>query len=296
MGALASVAFIILMARGRHPLVPLGLFRSRNFAVTNLSTFLIYGALYVIGYQQSIFSQGTLGYSAAAAGLMGLPGRSAARCAVFARWLARGPLRSAALHGGRPGSHGPGHPVADTASGEQLGLEPPARRLSQWVPSGGYLIDFLPSTLLFGLGISITVAPLTTALMASIPEARAGLGSAVNNAISRVGPQLAGALIFVAVTGVFYADLASRVPGIDTSSAQIRTEISPLNRPDPSVGPAVAQAARESSTEAFHLAMGIAAGLLLAGAAINAAGIRDPKLVESAGVRDSVEISTAPAE
>lgn len=295
-GALASVAFIILMARGRHPLVPLGLFRSRNFAITNLSTFLIYGALYVIGYQQSIFSQGTLEYSAAAAGLMGLPGAlmlvvlssrvgslgarygprrfmaaGPALMALGILWLTRLPANSSAWN-----------------------LQP--GDLATWVPSGGYLIDFLPSTLLFGLGISITVAPLTTALMASIPEARAGLGSAVNNAISRVGPQLAGALIFVAVTGVFYADLASRVPGIDTSSAQIRTEISPLNRPDPSVGPAVAQAARESSTEAFHLAMGIAAGLLLAGAAINAAGIRDPKLVESAGVRDSVEISTAPAE
>ena len=73
-GAVASVLFVILMARGRHPLVPLGLFRSRNFAVTNLSTFLIYGALYVVGYQQAIFSQGTLGYSAPAAGFIGVPG------------------------------------------------------------------------------------------------------------------------------------------------------------------------------------------------------------------------------
>ena len=62
------------------------------------------------------------------------------------------------------------------------------------------------------------MTPLTTALMASVPENRAGLGSAVNNAISRVGPQLAGALIFVAITAAFYANLSSRVPGIDTSS------------------------------------------------------------------------------
>jgi len=145
-----------------------------------------------------------------------------------------------------------------------------------WPPSSGYLLDFLPATILFGLGLAITVAPLTTALMASVPESRAGLGSAVNNAISRVGPQLAGALIFVAITGAFYADLSSRVPGIDTSSAQIRRDISPLNRPDPSVGPALTVAAGEASTDSFRIAMGLAAGLLLAGAVVNGLGIRDP--------------------
>jgi hypothetical protein len=112
--------------------------------------------------------------------------------------------------------------------------------------------------------------------MASVPEARAGLGSAVNNAISRVGPQLAGALIFVAITGAFYADLSNRVPGIDTSSDQLRQNVSPLNRPDQSVSPTIAAAAREASTDSFHLAMGLAAVLLLAGAATNALGIRDP--------------------
>jgi hypothetical protein len=148
---------------------------------------------------------------------------------------------------------------------------------ASWVPSSGYLFDFLPSALLFGLGLAITVAPLTTALMASVPESRAGLGSAVNNAISRVGPQLAGALIFVALTGAFYADLANRAPGIDTSSEQVRTQLAPLNRPDPAAGPILVQAANESSTDAFHLAMGLAAGLLLAGAVVNGIGIRDPE-------------------
>jgi hypothetical protein len=138
------------------------------------------------------------------------------------------------------------------------------------------LVDFLPAAILFGLGLAITVAPLTTALMASIPENRAGLGSAVNNAISRVGPQLAGALIFVAITGAFYADLANRAPGVDTSSPQIRRDISPLNRPGPSVAPTLVVAAGEASTDSFHLAMGLAAGLLLAGAVVNGLGIRDP--------------------
>lgn len=288
-GGAAAVAFVILMARGRHPLVPLGLFRSRNFSVTNLSTLLIYGALYVIAYQQAIFSQGTLGYSPAAAGFIGTPGafllillssrmgglgaRFGPRrfmtvgpiiMAIGITWLTRIPAGSAPwnLQPGDPGS---------------------------WVPSSGYLIDFLPASLLFGLGLAITVAPLTTALMASLPEARAGLGSAINNAISRVGPQLAGALVFVAVTGAFYADLSSRVPGLDTSSQQVRLQIPPLNRPDASVPSAVASAAHESSADAFHLAMAISSGLLLIGGIVNGIGIQDrvpvrrPRLSNAAG-------------
>jgi hypothetical protein len=111
--------------------------------------------------------------------------------------------------------------------------------------------------------------------MASVPESRAGLGSAVNNAISRVGPQLAGALIFVAVTGAFYADLSSKAPGLDTSSDQVRQELPPLNKPDASVGPVLVAAAHDASTDSFHLAMLLSAGLLLTGAAVNGVGIRD---------------------
>src|SRR5205823_1298906 len=62
------------MARAPHPLIPLGLFKSRNFTVTNISTLLIYGALYVTFYYLAIFQQGTLGYTAAGAGLAGIPG------------------------------------------------------------------------------------------------------------------------------------------------------------------------------------------------------------------------------
>jgi hypothetical protein len=114
----------------------------------------------------------------------------------------------------------------------------------------------------------------------------------VNNAISRVGPQLAGALIFVAVTGAFYADLANRAPGVNTSSAEIRREISPLNKPDASVSPSLVVAAGEASTDSFRIAMALAAGLLLAGAVVNGIGIRDP----DAAMRGAAEKpATAPA-
>ena len=73
-------------------------------------------------------------------------------------------------------------------------------------------------------------------------------------------------------------------------------DVSPLNKPDASVGLVVAEAARESSTDSFHLAMAISAGLLLAGALVNAAGIRDPKRVGAVGAPEAVDMTTVPAE
>src|SRR5260370_14096636 len=138
---------------------------------------------------------------------------------------------------------------------------------SSLVPSASYFIDFLPARLMFGLGLRIMVAPLTAALMASVPVANAGLASSINNAISRIGPQLAGAVVFIAVTAVFYAALASRVPGLDANSPTLRAEVSPLNRPTTSAPADVAAQARYASADAFHTAMLISVGLLVAGAA-----------------------------
>src|SRR5205814_6288837 len=72
-GALATIALPILMTRRADPLIPPELFRSRNFTITNISTFLIYGALYVLGYFITLFVQGTIGFTAAAAGLAFIP-------------------------------------------------------------------------------------------------------------------------------------------------------------------------------------------------------------------------------
>jgi EmrB/QacA subfamily drug resistance transporter len=275
LGAIATVVFPILMARSSLPLVPLWLFRSRNFSVTNLSTLVIYGALYVVGYFLSLFVQGTIGYTATASGLAGIPstiflvlfssrfgslaGRYGPRIfmatgpvimAVGILWLARIPSDSA------PWLLNPSQP--DT-----------------YLPTSGYLVDILPGFVLFGIGLTIMVAPLTTALMSSIPAANSGLGSAINNAISRVGPQLANAVIFVAITASFYAGIANRVPGFDPNDPAQRAQVAPLDRPDPAVPPEIASAAHEASTDAFHLAMLVAAGLLLAGAAVNAVGIQN---------------------
>ncbi len=292
-GAAATVAFPLLMARARDPLVPLQLFRSRNFSVTNLSTLLIYGALYVSFYYLVLFQQGTLGYSAAAAGLAGIPagllltflstrfgalaGRYGPRVFMSAGpalmglgilWFARVPASS------QPWLFAPG----DTAT---------------YLPPQSVVTDFLPGQIVFGLGLAMMVAPLTSCLMTSVPGRYAGVASAVNNAISRVGPQLAGAVIFVAITSSFYAGMAQRLPGTDTSAAAFRESFAPLNPPSPPAGSLPppefvhrAQLANEQSTDSFHLAMLVSAALLFAGAAVNAIAIRNP---------DAVAAETVPA-
>jgi hypothetical protein len=113
--------------------------------------------------------------------------------------------------------------------------------------------------------------------MRSVPTERSGVASAVNNAISRVGPQLAGALIFVAISASFYSGLANRLPGVDTSSATFREQVSPLNRPAQEVPPDVKVAAREESGISFELGMLIASGLLVLGAVVNWVGIQNPR-------------------
>jgi EmrB/QacA subfamily drug resistance transporter len=280
-GLLAAVAFPILMARSSNPLVPLSLFRSREFAVINLSTLLIYGALYVTLGFQGLFLQGTLGYTAFAAGTIGLPvglmltflstrigsvaGRIGSRpfltvgpilMAFGLIWLARIPA---------------------TSTPWQASLDNPA----SVTPSTGFLIDVFPAMILFGLGISCVVAPLTSTLMGSVPVRNAGLGSAINNAISRVGQPLLAAILFVVITGSYYGTLASRVPGLDVTSPEIRHALSPLNPPRTD-DPAAAAAARDASTDAFHLAMLVAAGLLLAGAVVNWIGIRQERSARQA--------------
>lgn len=150
-------------------------------------------------------------------------------------------------------------------------LEP--QNPATFLPPLSYVIDVLPAGIIFGLGLCMLVAPLTTALMRSIPGHNAGLGSAINNAISRVGPQLAGALIFVFITASFYSYLAARRADLNVNAPAFRKLVSPLN---PSGIPIISDLVRDASTTAFHLAMMVGAALLILGAIVNAVGIRDP--------------------
>ena len=273
-GTATACLLPVLLERSPHPLVPLRLFRSRAFTVINLCTFVMYGAISVTFYYLTLFLQGTLGYTAAAVGLAYIPEvvfliAFSSRIGVLAtrygpRWfLTAGPILMAVgvmLFAGVPATS---HPWLYQS-----------RVPATYVPPGDYVAHFLPGLLIFGIGVMLMVAPLTTTVMASVPADNAGVASAINNAVSEIGPLLAGALIFVAITAGFYADLAARVPGLDTSSTAVRLEIAPLN-PLPRGAPAAEQAAaREASTIAFHRAMVVSAGLLLCGALINAVGLR----------------------
>jgi EmrB/QacA subfamily drug resistance transporter len=273
-GVAGLVAFPVLMARRPNPLVPLSLFRRRQFATINLSTLLIYAALYAAFTFQGLFLQGVVGYSATAAGVISLPtgilltvlstrvgalaGRYGAR-----RFLVAGPLIMAAalLWLAR---------VPATTDAWRLAFSDPAT----YVPPGSVLVDILPYVILFGIGISLVVAPLTSTLMSSVPVVNAGLASAINNAISRIGQPLLWAVIFVVVTGSFYTALGAAVPGLDPSDPQLRSLVQPLNPPSASAPADVAAAARVASVDALRLASIVCAVLLAAGSLANWVGLR----------------------
>jgi hypothetical protein len=154
--------------------------------------------------------------------------------AVALMWFARVPA------GSQPWTLNLGHPAS-------------------YLPPPSYWVDILPGTVLFGLGISTLVSPLTATLMGSVPPEHGGVASAFNNAVSRVGPQLAGSAVFVAVSATFFSQLGRHPAGL-----------SPLNRP---VDPALVSEAAGASVTAFHLAMGICVGMLLVGALIALFGL-----------------------
>jgi EmrB/QacA subfamily drug resistance transporter len=275
-GTVALITFPFLMARRPNPLVPLGLFRRRHFATINLSTLLIYGALYTMLYIQGLFLQGVVGYTATAAGLIGVPtgvmltllsarigtlaGRHGAR-----RFLVAGPILMAL------GLLWLARVPVDTAPW-QFALADP----TTYLPPTSTLIDIMPTILLFGFGLSLVVAPLTSTLMSSVPVGNAGLASAINNSISRVGQPLLAAVIFVVVSGSFYASLAEDVPGVDPNDPQLRAQVQPLNPPADGTPPDVAQAATKASVDALRLAVIVCAALLAAGALANGIGLRRP--------------------
>jgi EmrB/QacA subfamily drug resistance transporter len=273
-GAVAAVAFPILMLRRKHPLVPVGLFRERSFATINLSTLLIYGALYAGAVFQALFLQGVLGYTPLGAAIVGLPagilltllstrvGTLSGRLGVRP-FLVVGPLVMAcgALWWLTVGSSS--RPWAAS-------LNDPATL----IPPIDAIVGPLVAGIIFGVGISLLVAPLTTGLMSSVPARNSGVASAINNALSRVGQPLVAAAVFIAVSGTFYATLAAAVPGTDPGSPEIR-QFDALNPPPADAPPELQAASKVASTDAYHVAVIVAAALLISGAGVNAVGLRE---------------------
>jgi EmrB/QacA subfamily drug resistance transporter len=180
-GIVSLIVFIFHERRTPQPMLPLSLFRVRNFSVGNISTFLIYAALGLQGFLLVIFLQQVSGYPATLAGLASLP--------ITIIMFLLSPR-----FGALSGKYGPRL---------FMGVGPIIAGIGTFWMSmvsahTNYWVELLPGITLFGLGLSITVAPLTSAILGSISSAQAGIGSAVNNAVARIA-----GLLSVAVIGVF---------------------------------------------------------------------------------------------
>jgi len=177
-GVLALVAFMLVERKSPEPLVPPGLFASRQFTVANLFTFTIYAALGAVFFLLVLALQLVAGYSPLAAGLSMVP--------VTAVMLALSSRSGAiAQHIGPKLQLTVGPLIA--AAGLLLALRIGA--------GASYLTVVLPAVILFSLGLAVLVAPLTATVLAAAPGAHVGVGSAVNNAVARTGGLLAVALL-----------------------------------------------------------------------------------------------------
>lgn len=214
-------AFLRREARTPAPMLPLGLFRRRNFAIANLQTFAMYGGLAILSFMLVLFLQQVAGYSALQAGAATMP------TTVTMFLLSR-------RFGALADRHGP---RAFMAGGPLLS----AVGLAMMLPLDeevGYVSGLLPALLVYSVGLTATVAPLTATVLADADDSNAGIASGVNNAVARVA-----ALVAVAA-------LAPVLAAFGESEVTVRS---------------------------FHVAVALAAGLLALSAAVAAAGIRNPR-------------------
>jgi EmrB/QacA subfamily drug resistance transporter len=187
-GLFALAAFILVERRSDHALVPLDLFRDPRFTAPNLVTFVVYAALAGALFLLPIQLQQVAGYSPLEAGAALLP-------------LTLVMLALSARMGRLAGRIGPRLPmtVGPIVAGVGLAL------LVRVEAGGGYAEQVLPAVLVFALGLSLTVAPLTAAVMAAGGEEHAGVASAINNAVARAAGLVAVALVPV-LAGISGAD------------------------------------------------------------------------------------------
>jgi EmrB/QacA subfamily drug resistance transporter len=176
-GAASSIAFVLVERRQRHPMVPLILFRSSTFAAANLLTMLLYFALGALMFALPFYLIEVAGYSAVQAAASFLP--FVFVMSLLSRWS-----------GGLMDRYGPKLPLTVGPMIAAVGLLLFAR-----VGGGAYWVDVFPAVMVMSLGMSITVAPLTTTVMTSVDEHLAGLASGINNAVSRLASLLAVAIV-----------------------------------------------------------------------------------------------------
>jgi MFS family permease len=215
-------AFLVHERRTPYPMLPLDLFRNRNFAVGNLQTLSMYAGLSLLFFFLVLYLQQVAGYSAVAAGTASLP-------VTIVMFL------TSSRFGALADRHGPRLFMGCGPLLAAVGLAL-LTRLGAHVE---YATDLLPPLLIFSVGLSMTVAPLTATVLAAADEGNAGTASGVNNAIARTA-----GLLGIAVVGTIVA-------------AKYGSQT-------------------DSSPGAFHLAMGISSGLVALGGVASLLGIRNP--------------------
>jgi EmrB/QacA subfamily drug resistance transporter len=257
--AVLIIVFLLVEARLSQPMLPLTLFRSRTFAGANLLTFLLYAALGGTLFFLPLNLIQVQHYSATAAGAALLP--FILIISFLSRWS-----------GGLVAAYGPKPPLIAgpliAASGFALFLLPGI--------GGDYWTNFLPAVVVLGLGMAISVAPLTTTVMNSVPQNRVGVASGVNNAVARSAGLLAIAFLGIVMLHIFNDGLARRMVAwklspaasqfVQSQGVKLAAITIPENQ-DPKTRDLIRRAIDESFVSGFRAIMAIGAALAIASAA-----------------------------
>jgi EmrB/QacA subfamily drug resistance transporter len=267
-GAILFALFLIWESRYRHSMLDLGLFRIRNFAVTNLETLIVYSGLIGAFFFVTLFLQQTAGYSPLEAGFATTP----TSVALFFLSPVFGRIAT---------STGPRVPMCVGPIVGGIGL----LLLTRVGSDPNYVTDVLPGVVVFGLGLSATVAPLTATALNSVAENRVGVASGINNAVARIAGVLAIAILGALIAGKFGSTVDSKL-GDATLSPQADRAISkakdnPLQPPSTNGMPSAHATEVKSATVAgaedgFHLAMMVAGTLMIVGGVVAGAFLRNP--------------------
>jgi EmrB/QacA subfamily drug resistance transporter len=205
LGCAGIVGFLHHEARTKEPMLPLRLFRSADFTGTNALTLFLYGALSCVFFFLPLNLIQVQGYSPLEAGAALLP--FIAILFLFSRWS-----------GGLVERYGARRPLLVGPAIAALGF----LLLSLPGVGGSYWSTFFPGMVVLGVGMAVSVAPLTTAVMNSVREEDTGVASGVNNAVSRAAGLLSIALLGILLSGVFEKKLEQGVDalGLDTGTRQ----------------------------------------------------------------------------
>jgi EmrB/QacA subfamily drug resistance transporter len=197
-GLIALAAFLAVERRSPHPMMPLDLFASRQFSAANLVTFVVYAALSGVFFLLVAFLQIAAGYSPLAAGAASLP-----VTALMLLFSARSGELAQRVGPRLPLTVGP--LVLALGMAMMAGID----------PGGAYVTAVLPAVLVFGIGLTLVVAPVTATVLAAADSRRSGIASGINNAVSRVGGLLAVAILPLAagLTGDSFYDPTAMTDG-----------------------------------------------------------------------------------